>query len=988
MLSFSLNTAPFFSLDAPEKQDFLIDFLASLGYKVTPEGVCFGFGEILSDDFLSSGQLTAFFQRLALMHYRVAVYGSSAKYFKHFDQKQYDLTQQGRLDEAQAIVEELKDIRDFSALLSETQAPFYYPEQSEGRYLGQLQKCARAYVLTPKAAFKKTVTCETPYVPVLHSKVSFTALLRHLQSACPHAFSMTVITNNHAITIHHSAMTLHYQPSIDASEQGQWLNVDPNYLYDLAFKSDLKSISEAIFKQNTNMVFGISVKMQLQHYLKLEAIESLLIINQSTDFVVSLALLQMACSLGDLDLVRRVLAANQTEGLGVISNKQILKSMEYAAKYNHLSVVQHLLDLSLDVSDEERTYIIHAALGSALKYGASEVVTDLLAAHPEYLLERNEAYNNQTLVMIAATNHVSLKLVLDNLDLQTQHKKTRVLQAVDVNQHDALHHARTNPVSFKLLLNCYLSDRELQMQFKDVVALQNLILNLMQYPAVLTLFIEQLSQNKRLLLVLKLAIVEALPRTLAIRKHVLQSHLMLVACSHYPDALTPLLSCLDEEDLTEHLQEKLGHVFDGMNFYDIPASSRSYVNVEKLSSSMSKIMKFYPELLLMEALLLFHPSRVPAVLNLLSEASLVKVLLLKGTLGSLYSGVINAIEPVFSEELQKELSEEKDNISGMPKALSMFNYVKLLDVRDSLSRLFYAKVQTSDLLDRVKTHISWLEEPVQAPIEQDVQLETFKTLIPKHQAMRTWFATCEPEVRLDLFQREGSLLFYAPHLFECIFSDLPPTEQITFLNAIIKNPANYLCQTIGLRAYCALAGILSPEQAYDLLKNFLTPDPFLGIVLFFAMEKNGLALLCERLNAMQTYEIVTQMIPPSGQTTLQILLGNPDDDAWCRSDLKLIGVLLKPLPSSQTRILLMEYPFAFYQLKQREPEVYQLILSRLDAEDILAIKEQYRRCVFIDGKLVLRDHVSRLGIFKTLIVPAVEDDLSSSEEAGKVRALS
>jgi hypothetical protein len=102
MPSHALHATRSFSLDAPEAQDFLVDFLTSLGYKVTREGVCFGFGETLSDAFLA-GKLATFFQRLALMHYRVAVHGSAAKYFQHFEQKQQDEEQDGWSKDAQEI---------------------------------------------------------------------------------------------------------------------------------------------------------------------------------------------------------------------------------------------------------------------------------------------------------------------------------------------------------------------------------------------------------------------------------------------------------------------------------------------------------------------------------------------------------------------------------------------------------------------------------------------------------------------------------------------------------------------------------------------------------------------------------------------------------------------------------------------------------------------------------------------------------------------
>lgn len=954
MPSLALHETPFFSLDAPEEQDFLVDFLISLGYKVTREGVCYGFGEMLSDDFIG-GKLNAFLQRISLMHYRVQVHGSAANYFQHFEQKQKDAVKDGRLDEARAIEAELKDVRDFSKQLSESQAPFYHPELSEGRYLGQTQKLTRASKATPQALPEKSSTCETQYIPVLHTKASFAALLRRLQTDHQHAFSIMLIINNHAITVQHGSMTLHYQSGSEASNQGSWLNVDPNHLYDLAFESDVDNITQAIFKHHEHMVFGISVKMSVQHEAKVSVIESLLVTTQAPDLVASPQLLQMTCTLGDLGFVKRVIVANQTAELKLISDKQILQKMEYAAAFNHLNVVQHLLGLTLDVPEKERSCFIHSALGDALRYGACEVITYLLEQYPESLLEQNIGYHNQTILMIAATNHVSLKIALEALNVQPLANRRQVLQAVDVNKQDALFHARMNPVSFGLLLERYLSDRELQTQFKSVEALQKLLLSIMPYPVVLALFIEKISLHKRLLSVLKLAIVEALPQPLMISSDAKQSHLILAASAHYQDALAPLLSCLDEEELADHLKETVGHVFDGLGFDDTPEATRAFIEVEKLSTYMSSILKRLPELSLLDALLMFHHTRVPAILDFLSEDSLVEMLLLDSSLVSFGLHAINEGAPV----VQQALTASQDEIN----ATSVIDCIKFLGLTEPVSRLVHAKVQNPELLAQLRERAPWLDEPIKSAEEDDSQLETFKTLIPKHQAMRTWFARLEPEVRLSLFKRAGGLLCHAPNLFECIFSDLPSPEQEAFVTAMINEPRLYVRNT-GLRVYRLFANILNAEQKYQLLNSLLTPDLLLSIVWFFISKKDGLALLCEGLNASHAHELLNKIIPPSGQTTLQLLLGKPDKSSWCAADLRLIAALVKPLASNQTRTLLLEHPLAVYRFRQHEPEVYELMLSRLDEEDKQAIESQYENCCIVNGKLVPQGRVTPLSIFE------------------------
>jgi hypothetical protein len=841
-----------------------------------------------------------------------------------------------------------------------------------------MQKLRREQAATSEMRQGKAATCETPYVPVLHTKDSFTALLTHLQEVCPHAFSMMLIINNHAITVQQGSVTLHHQPSVDTSEPGQWLDVDPNHLYDLAFEPDVDMIAQAIFKQRTSMVFGISVKMQHQHHAKVEALLSVLGANQAADFVVSADLLQMACALGDITLVRRVLDANKAAEPPVMSNEIILKKMMYAAAFNHVALVQYLLSLPTKIPEEKRLNFTHAALGEALKYGAREVIVEFLDIHPELLLLQNTAYNNQTIVMLAATNHVSLKLVLDKLDGQLLAKRRQVLQAVDVNQQDALYHARTNRASFELLLDRYLSDRELQKPFKNISALQKLIVSLMPYPAVLTVFLTNMSQNTRLKSLLKIAITDALPQDLAVQE--LQSHLIVVACSHYQDALKPLFSCLDEEDLTDHLQEQVGNVYDGMTFDDAPESTRLFVDVEKLSSFASGMLAQYPNLLVIELLLLVHPERLPTVLESLSESALVEILLLEGAMGSLSLGGMNTMTPILPAEVQEELLQKQDEVSETLNSCSMFDFVQSKAVREAVSRLVYANVQTPALLAQVKARISWIEEPVDAPKVHDAQLEAFKTLIPKHRVMRTWFAGLASEARLSLFHRAGSLLLHAPYLFECIISDLPFAELPAFLDVIINNPEQYLSRNMGSRSYQALANRLNSEQAHDGLKNLLAPHPLMGIVLFFVIRKEALAILWERLDAEHALALVAQVIPPSGQTMFQILLGNPDSSSWCPEDLKFIATLVKPLESSQTRALLMEHPLAVYTLKQRELAVYNLILLRLDKADRRAIKEQYNTHAFVDGVMMPRVSGSGFGTFKTLIQPCVEEHSDDEEE--------
>ncbi len=964
---FEFLITPFFSLDAVEHQNFLDDFLASLGKRAIRGGVCFGFNETLSDDFFD-GKHIAFFQRLALMYYRVQVHKSAAKYFQHFRQKEENARAEGLHEEADAIAAELKDIDDFANALSKDQAPVHFPEQSNGRYLGQTQKLLRQAVVEPHEPARVAISRETPYIAMFHTKITFKALLLSLHEKHPHDLTVTLSMEKHATTLLHK------------HQENQWLYVNSNALYDLAFTRDLEAIANDIFKQREAIVCGASVKVRHTEALTLEDLKSTLIVTQAAVTSVSKDLFVRACELGDLTRVKRLWEKDKQGTSRVLDDNSLYRGLVSAAAYNQLEVVQYLhMLVKVVLSESEYQSCMHAALGEALKYGAVDVIDEFLDVFPEFPTAQNEAYEEKTIVMLAAGNPVSLKHVLERLDASAVLKRRGVLSAVDKDRRHTLYYARMQRASLELLLPYYLADDELRKSLRDIHLLQVILLDFMPYPSVLAYFIQALSEHPKLRPLLKFAVTDTITQAELVNRDLLQFHPLLIASASHQDAITPLLAFLTEEERVEHLQEKLGNVYEGMGFDDTPDSTRRFVDIEKLSSLMSQVSTGLPKLTLIEVLVLYYPERLSLVFQSLSEEHIARFLLMKCNLGEVSLSHLNALMHAYPIEVQAELREKQEAISEELREAAVHTFIQSTQVQLALSKLIHTHVKNATLRAQLEDQIAWLKLTVReqaAPDEHAKARETFKTLLPHHAAMRTWFNELTREVRLQLFKYDGELLLHAPLLLEQIFNDATTDEQEAFRDVIIENQ-HHVNRCVGMRAYQMLITLLGPEHISRLIIASLMPNK-LGIVTFFLMREEARSLLCESLNADQTYGVLTHPIAPSGQSTFQILLEDPGSASWSRDYLQLLTALMKRLPSQRATGLLMEHPLAVHRFRQREPELYQQVLSRLERADRHAIKERYNTYVFLDGEFVPRP--SGYGAFKTLDIPALHPDSDAEDD--------
>ena len=913
----ALHETPLFSLDAPENQNYLINFLLSLGYNVTREGVCFGFSEKISEAFLS-GNLILFLQRLALMQYRVNVYKNAINYVEDFEEKHRKAKAENHFDEANKIEQELDDIRTFSADLAMCQSPQYYPYILGGYYLGQLQKAAR----------QSSTTVESNYFAIVQTSSSFVTLLERIQAKTSHALSIILILNNHAITLHYQPNTHH------AFEQvGQWIVIDPNALYSLEFTDDLKSIAETILNKNEPMAFGLSVKMNMQYKADVEKIEACLSDVQVDVIAPSAKLLEMACLLGNLDLVKRLVDRSQAMSPPSLRPDEILRhGITNAALNNHVVLVQYLLTQAGDTEKNSKQACIHTALGVALEKGSKEVLQYLLETYSELLLWQNNA--NQTLVMLSASNHISLSLVLEHLSKQPKAEVTRILSMKDATNNDTLFYARSNHESLSLVLDLYSHDRKLQEPLRDIQYLQKLLLVLMSHPKSLSVFVNRIHQNSKLRSYLKTAIFDTVSSSLVSHPDAQQYHLILIACRQYPEALKILLSCLPEDDLINLLSENIDELFDANDIDSHDGTGHNFFDKSKLLPIISSMTSSVSAIPFIGIIYLLYPRRLEAVLNRLSESGIEEVLFLEGNVANIMLASFGAIQASLPQAAQDAIEEARKVITNK---FSSALYVELLrpEFKMSLSQLVYNRIHSPEILESLQARISWLQMPEVTSSQEDDHVEIFKTLLPEHQAIRNWFNALDSSDRVQILTSCGNLLTHAPHLFECILSDCTPSESTLFMNKIIVNPTQYLSKRADSRMNQMLLAKLTSEEINLMFKDMLSED-LAGIVTFFTIENDVILMFWARLDERQQFALLTQRMPHSDQTTIQVLLGDVRGSSWCRKFIDLIPELLKSLASETISILLMSTP-AIFRLPRINPSTYLAILDLLKPRDQMSL---------------------------------------------------
>jgi len=530
------------TLILPKSQGFLTYQLGTLGYQVTPHGLCCGLSQMLMQAFLAN-DLPRYYRRLARLYYITEVYGTLVNYVEHIQEERHA----SKRFKA-SIDAELTDFFAFLDGVTLYQNPSYYGSLFKDQSLVQCGYPAKSLLVPATLEEKNQYILQTPLRTVSYNPDSFESYLKDLKEQLGAvAFSVQLGANLHQTS-------LHYNPNLK-----EWLFFDPNKLDHLEFLDNSALLVQHIFnayQTYDNISFTISIHALSSHeilfqQLTLNSDQDLILKDYphlSLEFISQLAEdLIVACNARDHLGSKRIIHClkHQVNLTSTVKNK-LLGALKQAAANNEIEIVKMLIENNFFTEDIDRS-LLNLALGWALSDGSLKTAQYLLEKYPWLLTHNSE--NDLSCLMWAAANFESLKLVL------SYYKKDKcaeitALRIVRTSGYNVLFYAVRNADNFSIFLQKFLEDSVLRHKLQEVLYLIMVMNWSIEYPESL----EKLFQASLRFPLMKAALITAIYDDQPVKDSIFKQ-----AFFSYPLSLKVILNFLPENITLALVCELINH---------------------------------------------------------------------------------------------------------------------------------------------------------------------------------------------------------------------------------------------------------------------------------------------------------------------------------------------------------------------------------------------------------------------------------------------
>ena len=206
------------------QQNWYMDRMKALGYKIIGKGECYGFSHMAIQAFLSD-DMDVFNQRLQTI-YSIPM-ENFYNDFKQLREKRQQFLDNGKPEEAETISKTMIDLYAFFDGVALTQRPEIYLLDEEHQPVAKKQNVLKTRPLTLSTQLEaKNSEGKQPNMPALIATfagnydnsglINYFDLLKNQLGE--HSFALNLLSRQHAITL-----------AYDANSQ-RWLLIDPNYL--------------------------------------------------------------------------------------------------------------------------------------------------------------------------------------------------------------------------------------------------------------------------------------------------------------------------------------------------------------------------------------------------------------------------------------------------------------------------------------------------------------------------------------------------------------------------------------------------------------------------------------------------------------------------------------------------------------------------------------------------------------------------------------